>query len=96
MSVLIEQGINEKELQLEDLNSLDELHDPPQIVQIHSLYLRLIEIEFSDVSVLSLRKNISQLVNKSKILRREYLQKQQELKVAEAESAWRNSWFESP
>lgn len=96
LSVLIEQGINEKELQLEDLDSLDELHDPPQIVQIHSLYLRLIEIEFSDVSVLSLRKNISQLVNKSKILRREYLQKQQELKVAEAESAWRNSWFESP
>jgi hypothetical protein len=29
-------------------------------------------------------------------MRREYIQKQQELKIAEAESAWRNSWFESP
>jgi hypothetical protein len=68
--------------------------DFPQIVQIHSLYLRLTEVEFSDVMTLSLRKNISQLVNKINILRREYLQKQQELKIAEAESAWRNSWFE--
>jgi hypothetical protein len=96
LSVLIEQDINEKELQLEDLDGLDELSDSPQIVQIYGLYLRLIEIEFSDVTVLSLRKNISQLINKTKVLRREYLQKQQELKIAQAESAWRNSWFESP
>jgi hypothetical protein len=67
-----------------------------QIIQINSLYLRLTEIEFSNVTVLSLRKNISQLTNKVKMLRREYLNKQQELKIAEAESAWRNSWFESP
>jgi hypothetical protein len=63
-------------------------------VQIHSLYLRLTEVEFSDVNVLALRKNIDRLVDKTKALRREYLQKQQELKIAEAESAWRNSWFE--
>ena len=99
LTVLIEQNSNENELQLENLDSLDSLDestDPPQIIQIHSLYLRLTEIEFSDVTVLSLRKNISQLANKVKSLRREYLQKQQELKIAEAESAWRNSWFESP
>lgn len=65
-----------------------------EIVQIHSLFLRLTEVEFSDVTVLSLRKNISQAVNKVNTLRREYLQKQQELKIAEAASAWRNSWFE--
>ncbi len=69
--------------------------DFPQIVQIHSIYLRLTEIEFSDANVLSLRKNIERLVGKIKILRREYIQKQQELKIAEAESAWRNSWFEN-
>ena len=69
--------------------------DFPQIVQIHSVYLRLTEIEFSEVNVLSLRKNIDRIVDKVKLLRREYLQKQQELKIAEAESAWRNSWFES-
>jgi hypothetical protein len=68
----------------------------PEIVQIHTLYLRLTEVEFSNVSVLSSRKNIDRIVDKIKTLRREYAQKQQELKIAEAESAWRNSWFESP
>jgi hypothetical protein len=69
--------------------------DFPQIVQIHSVYLRLTEVEFSEVNVLSLRKNIDRIVDKVKLLRREYIQKQQELKIAEAESAWRNSWFEN-
>ena len=78
------------------LENLISRQDPAQILQIHSLFLRLTEIEFSNGTVLSLRKNISQLTNKAKILNREYLHKQQELKVAEAESAWRNSWFESP
>jgi hypothetical protein len=74
-----------------EINSAEDL---PQIVQIHTLYLRLTEVEFSDGTSLSMRKNISQLVNKVNMLRREYIQKQQELKIAEAESAWRNSWFE--
>jgi hypothetical protein len=103
LSILIEQeGIEEQELEdtlqerlmmpiVMEEYSIEEL---PQIIQIHSLYLRLTEIEFSNVTTLSLRKNISQLVNKINMLRREYLQKQQELKIAEAESAWRNSWFE--
>jgi hypothetical protein len=78
------------------LEKLIQRNDLPEIIQIHSLYLRLTEIEFSNVTVLSLRKNISQLTNKVKMLNREYLQKQKELKIAEAESAWRNSWFESP
>jgi hypothetical protein len=30
-----------------------------------------------------------------RMLKREYSHKQQELKIAEAESAWRNSWFEN-
>jgi hypothetical protein len=68
--------------------------DVPNVLQMHSLYLRLTEIEFSDGTVLSCRKQINQLVNKISVLQREYLQKQQELKIAEAESAWRNSWFE--
>jgi hypothetical protein len=73
---------------------LDEEDNTPKILQIQSLYLRLIEIEFADASVLSSRKNINQLVNKVKTLRRDYLQKQQELIIAEAEAAWRHSWFE--
>jgi hypothetical protein len=89
-------GLNSVEIERDDFSdqSLIQPDDFPEIIQIHSLYLRLTEVEFSDVIVLSLRKNISQLVNKVNSLRREYRQKQQELKIAEAESAWRNSWFE--
>jgi hypothetical protein len=89
LSVLIEQEGNQEQ-------QLDNEDDFSRIIQIHSLYLRLTEVEFSDVAVLSLRKNISQLINKVNVLRREYLHNQQELKIAEAESAWKNSWFESP
>jgi phage gp36-like protein len=93
LSILIEQdGHKNAEINTEDE---DENEDKlPNIVQIRSLYLRLTEIEFSDGTVLTSRKNINQLANKVKNLRREYLQKQQEYKVAEAEAAWRNSWFE--
>jgi hypothetical protein len=91
LSVLIKQDLPKDE----KITIEDEDEDPvPNIRQIHSLYLRLTEIEFSNVTVLTSRKNISQLVNKAKTLRREYLKKQQELKISEAESAWRNSWFE--
>jgi hypothetical protein len=102
LSVLIERESDREESEdrspATGLMGLD-LQLPPadesgEIVQIYSLFLRLTEVEFSDVTVLSLRKNISQAVNKVNTLRREYLQKQQELKIAEAASAWRNSWFE--
>ncbi len=91
LSVLIKQDLP----QAEPSNSEEEEEeDMPKIMQIHSLYLRLTEVEFSNAAVLTGRKNLSQLGNKAKTLRREYLQKLQELKIAEAESAWRNSWFE--
>jgi hypothetical protein len=93
LSVFIGQASTEEQ-QLGDNENAVEDDDLHSIIQIHSLYLRLTEVEFSDGTVLSLRKNINQLVNKVGVLRREYLQKQQELKIAEAESAWRNSWFE--
>jgi hypothetical protein len=78
-----------------DETDLEDLDEYPQIIQVHSLYLRLTEVEFTDVNVLGLRKNIERMVGKISTLKREYLKKQQELKIAEAESAWRNSWFES-
>jgi hypothetical protein len=68
--------------------------DAPQVLPIYSVYLRLPEIEFSDATVLSCRKNIDILANKIKGLSREYIQRQQDLKIAEAAAAWRNSWFE--
>jgi hypothetical protein len=90
LSVLIEQDDRERDTDRER----DE-DEAPKILQIHSLYLRLTEVEFSDANALSARKNIDRLVTQVNSLRREYHQKQQELKIAEAESAWRNSWFEN-
>lgn len=91
LSVLIKEDVpRDEKINIDD----DDEDNIPKIIEIHSLYLRLSEVEFSNANVLTLRKSINQLVNKTKILRREYFQKQQELKVAEAEAAWRNSWFE--
>ena len=59
----------------------------PKVLQIYSIYLRLTEIEFTDGTVLSERKNINNLGNKIKTLRREYLHKQRELTIAKAESS---------
>lgn len=75
-------------------NLHEDAEESPKILQIFTIYLRLTEIEFSDGAVLSGRKNINNLGNKIKTLRREYLQKQRELTIAEAESSWRSSWFE--
>ncbi|WP_373542523.1 hypothetical protein [Chamaesiphon sp.] len=96
LSVLIEQESSEQQQAGDNARESQPRDDTAQIVQIHSLYLRLTEVEFSEVTVLSSRKNLDRLVSKINSLRREYIQKQQELKVAEAESAWRNSWFECP
>jgi hypothetical protein len=78
-----------------DDTSLEDRDEYLQIMKIYSVYLRLTEVEFADVNVLGLRKNIDRLANKIGMLKREYLKKQQELKTSEAESAWRNSWFEN-
>jgi hypothetical protein len=90
LSVLIEQN----DPQEVPLAIDDEDGDSPKILPIYSVYLRLPEVEFSDASVLSCRKNIDVLTNKINGLRREYIQRQQDLKIAEAAAAWRNSWFE--
>jgi hypothetical protein len=94
LSILVEQEIDEPR-SAGELATMLERDDLPQIVQIQSLYLRLAEVEFSNGTVLSLRKNINRLVDRINALRREYTQKQQELVIAEAESAWRSSWVES-
>jgi hypothetical protein len=90
LSVLIEQTEPQEVPTATD----DEDGDEPKVLPIYSVYLRLPEIEFSDATVLSCRKNIDVLVNKINGLRREYIQRQQDLKIAEAAAAWRNSWFE--
>ncbi len=64
------------------------------VTQLIAIQLRLSEIEFTDAHVRSARNQIRQLENRLNSLKREYKKKQRERMVAEAEAAWRSSWFE--
>lgn len=65
------------------------------VTQIVAIHLRLIDIEFADSTVRAKRNQIRNLSTKVSKLEREYQKKQREKDVAEAEAAWRGSWFES-
>jgi hypothetical protein len=64
------------------------------VTHIIAIKLRLSEIEFADATVRAGRNQIRNLEVKARSLLREYLKKQQEREVAEAEAAWRASWFD--
>ena len=64
------------------------------ISQISLLRLRLSEIEFADPLLSSKRGQIRIMVNKIKQLKYQYRDKKQEYAVAEAQAAWRSSWYE--
>lgn len=63
-------------------------------INILSIYLRLSDIEFADPVVMAGRNQIRQFSHRLNGLKREYQKKQQERTIAEAEAAWRSSWFE--
>jgi len=65
-----------------------------KVTQIMTINLRLGEIEFADASLLSGRKQIRTVLAHLHNLGRDFQKKHRELKVAEAEAAWRASWFE--
>ncbi|YAF95007.1 MAG: hypothetical protein AB3A66_20845 [Nodularia sp. CChRGM 3473] len=64
------------------------------LTQIMAINLRLGEIEFADATLASARRQIRNVLVQLNKLGREYQKKQQERSVAEAEAAWRASWFE--
>ena len=64
------------------------------VTQIVAINLRLSEIEFVDATVRAGRKQIRNLEIQVKSLGQEYYKKQRERAVAEAEAAWRSSWFD--
>lgn len=64
------------------------------MTQIVAIHLRLSEIEFTDATVRAGRNQIRNLEVRLKSLGREYYKKQRERAVAEAEAAWRASWFD--
>lgn len=81
------------------MNLLIETENPTDaedssMTQLFAIQLRLSEIEFADANVRSARNQIRQLEGKVHLLGREYQKKQRERIIAEAEAAWRSSWFE--
>jgi hypothetical protein len=64
------------------------------LTHVYAIHLRLSEIELADPTVIAYRHQIRSLVAKLSGIEREYQKKQRERAVAEAESAWRASWFE--
>lgn len=64
------------------------------LTRIIAINLRLSEIEFTDPALNAGRNQIRNLWAKRNTLQREYHKKQRERSVAQAEAAWRASWFE--
>ncbi|MEA5506425.1 hypothetical protein VB735_25610 [Halotia wernerae UHCC 0503] len=64
------------------------------LTQLMAINLRLGEIEFADAALSSDRKQIRNILVRLNKLGREYQKKQRERSIAEAEAAWRASWFE--
>ncbi|MEH2391000.1 MAG: hypothetical protein V7K21_04770 [Nostoc sp.] len=65
-----------------------------ELTQIMAINLRLGEIEFADVTLSSERRQIRSILVQINKLGREYQKKHREKAIAEAEAAWRASWFE--
>lgn len=74
--------------------SNDQESEDSSLTQIITINLRLGEIEFADTTLLSGRKQIRNILVNLNKLGRDYQKKQRELKISEAEAAWRASWFE--
>jgi hypothetical protein len=64
------------------------------MTQVTTIRLRLSEIEFSDATVAVLRSKVRTLMAQLNKLGREYQKRQKEQAIAQAESAWRSSWYE--
>lgn len=72
----------------------DKQKKPTQIIQISLLRLRLSEIEFSDAILNTERTQIRNLLKQINHIKQQYRSKQQQHTKAEAEAAWRSSWYE--
>lgn len=76
------------------LNLLIDSGERSAMTQVMAIRLRLSEIEFSDATAAAHRSRLRQLMVQLTKLGRDYQRKQKECAVAQAEAAWRSSWFE--
>ncbi|WP_217651975.1 hypothetical protein [Hydrococcus rivularis] len=65
-----------------------------KITKLTAIHLRLVEIEFSDPTLNIERDRVRTWLEKLKKIRQQYLQLQRESAIAEAEAAWRATWYE--
>lgn len=72
----------------------DELNKKSEITKITAIHLRLAEIEFSETTLSAQRNQIRDILAQVKKLRKQYKKILQELAIAQAEAAWRSSWYE--
>lgn len=78
---------------LMEAESEDENEDS-NLMRIMAINLRLSEIEFGDPILSAGRNQIRKLSARLNTLQREYHKKQRERAIAQAEAAWRSSWFD--
>lgn len=64
------------------------------MTQIMAIRLRLSEIEYADVNLSVSRSKIRELSARLSKLGRDYYRVRRELSIAQAEAAWRASWYE--
>ena len=64
------------------------------VTNLIAIHLRLSEIEFPDSTLTTIRQQIRNLSVRLHTIRREYQKKQRQKAIAEAELAWRASWFD--
>ncbi len=76
-------------------NPLEEMLMKGSITQITAIYLRVAEIEFADPAIGVERNQIRGTIEQIHQLGRQYNKTEHEYSIAQAESAWRTSWYDS-
>lgn len=72
----------------------DEGEKESTVLQVTAIRLRLSEVEFTDPALNAERNKIRQLLQQASQLNKKHRKRQREWSVAQAEAAWRSSWFE--
>ncbi|MCU0533595.1 MAG: hypothetical protein MUD14_06835 [Hydrococcus sp. Prado102] len=65
-----------------------------QLTKLTAIHLRLIEIEFSDPTLSIERNQLRNFLEKLSKIRQQYRQLQREYAIAQADAAWRATWYE--
>lgn len=72
----------------------DDEDDERNMTHLIAIHLRLSDIEFADAQASLWRSRLREAVGKLKQLGNHYQKKQQERAIAEAELAWRSTWYD--